>query len=164
VASLDKVILKMRHRIRDFLPRAVRPAARRAFQRVQASTVLTGATRRRLIRESPPKSPSRRLLEQVDLTISPSDTMFVASRGSAQYIGVGVDTVRCIDAVLAESGTHPTRVLHPRLDRLGAVPAVAADREGRDAAGAGLFVDPRCRDAEKFCDFTCRQQRPVHLS
>lgn len=108
---MNALILRIRHRIRDLLPRAVRPAARRAFQRVQASTFLTGATRRRLIRESPPESLSRRLLGRVDLTISPSDTMFVASMGPAQYISVGVDAVRCIDAVLAASGTRPTTIL-----------------------------------------------------
>jgi hypothetical protein len=108
---MNALVLRIRHRIRDLLPKAARPAARRAFQRIQASSVLTGATRRRLIRESPPESPNRRLLERVDLTISPSDTMFVASRGPGQYIGVGVDAVRCIEAVLAESGTRPARIL-----------------------------------------------------
>jgi SAM-dependent methyltransferase len=108
---MNALVLRARHRIRDLLPKAVRPAARRAFQRIQASAVLTGATRRRLMRESASDSLHRRLLERVDLTISPSDTMFVASMGSAQYIRVGLDAVRCIDAVLAQSGTRPTRIL-----------------------------------------------------
>lgn len=67
----------------------------------------------------------------------------------------------------AHRSPAPTRSLElrdPRLDRLAPVAAVAPERDRRDAAPAGLLVDPRPRDAEQLRHVAGRKKRSSHLN
>jgi Methyltransferase domain len=97
----------IRTRIRDALPDAAVPLARRAYYEARSNVILTEIARRRLLQSH--RHDDRALLARVSPWVSPRENM--GEKGWMHYFATGLDAIRCIDAVLARHPVEPRRIL-----------------------------------------------------
>jgi SAM-dependent methyltransferase len=100
--------VKTTTRIKEILPDPLVPLGRRVYREASSSILLTEIGRRRALRAShDPKD--RTLLSRVSPRASPLENM--CQHGWERYFAVGLDALRCIDAVVDQEGIEPKRIL-----------------------------------------------------
>lgn len=134
--------MTLRRRIRDALPEFARPLARGVYLRARSNTLLAAAAKRRVERKH--TGEERALLGRVSPVIAWNDTMF---DGDGQhYFNAGLDAIRVVNAVLAQTGTTPRTILDLPSGWGRATRVFAAQFPGAELTACDIIYD-----GPRFC-------------